>query len=181
MAVAMGISSAMTVTARVNELVEEAGLAESFRLLSFGPIAATGVSGLPVLAVIAYSAGITAAIALATKAAAVDPESDPVPWLWGTVAVLVGLLVSTLVYVNWPTSVAFVNYVNDSSVTRSPYAGAPSRSEYDAAVLKAGEEHSAYCYVVYKGETWLMFKVGWAPRADFHLPPEAHHDLPGLC
>jgi hypothetical protein len=149
-------------------------------VIGAGAVAATGVSGLPVWAVIAYSAGITAATALATSAA-VGPESDRVISLWGTVAVLVALLVGTLVYVNQPATFAFVNYVNDSDVTLSPVAGAPPRSDYNALVLVAGEEHSAYCYVVVKGETWLFFKNGWAPRSDFHLPPEAHYDLPGPC
>jgi hypothetical protein len=153
-------------------------------VIGAGAVAGTGVSGLPVWAVVSYSIGLTAATVLATSAA-VGPESERVLSLWGTVVVLVALLAGTLLYVNRPTPVAFVNYVNDKDVTLSPVAGAPPRSEYNAAVLVAGEEHSAYCYVVFKGETWLFFKGsiqdGWAPRSAFHLPPEAHHDLPGLC
>lgn len=149
-----------------------------------GAVAATGVSGLPVWAVVLFSIGLTAATALATSAA-VGPEADRLLSLWGAVIALALLLSGTLSYVNWPSPVAFVNYVNDKDVILSPVAGAPPRSEYNAAVLVAGEEHSAYCYLVFEGQTWLFFKGslqdGWAPRSAFHLPPEAHDDLPGHC
>lgn len=149
-------------------------------VIGAGAVAATGVSGLPVWAVTVYSIGIAAPVALATSAA-VGTEPDRVLSLWGTVGVLVALLAGTLWYVNRPSPIAFVNYVPNQDVTLSPVAGAPPRSDYNASVLNAGEEQSAYCYLVYKGETWLNFKSGWAPRSAFHLPPEAHYDLPGHC
>ena len=153
-------------------------------VIGAGAVAGTGVSGLPVWAVVSFSMGLTAATALVTSAA-VGPESERVLSLWGTVVVLAALLAGTLLYASASGQVAFVNYVNDKDVILAPVAGAPPRSEYNAAVLVAGEEHSAYCYLVIKGETWLFFRGslqdGWAPRSDFHLPPEAHHDLPGLC
>jgi hypothetical protein len=149
-----------------------------------GAVAGTGVSGLPVWAVVLFSMGITAAVALATKAA-VGPESERVRSLWATVSVLVALFIGTLLYVNLPGRAAFVNYVNDQDVVLSPVAGAGPRTGYDAAVLVAGEEHPAYCYVIVKGETWLFFKGtvqdGWARLSAFHLSPEAHSDLPERC
>jgi hypothetical protein len=147
-----------------------------------GVLAWTGLSGLPAWAVVSFSIGVAAAIALVT-AAAVGSRSERVPILWATVGVLVTLLASTLIYP--AVQVPFVNYVNDNDVTLSPVAGAPPRSGPTATFLPAGEEHSAYCYVNVNGATWLFFKGnlqgGWALRSAFHLPPEGHHDLPQPC
>ncbi|MGB6161766.1 MAG: hypothetical protein WCF33_01205 [Pseudonocardiaceae bacterium] len=147
-----------------------------------GVLAWTGLSGLPAWAVVSFSIGVAAAIAL-VAAAAVGPKSERVPILWATVGVLVTLLASTLFYL--AVQVPFVNYVNDKDVTLSPVAGAPPRNGPTAALLPAGEEHSAYCYVNVNGAPWLFFKGnlqdGWALRSAFHLPPEGHHDLPQPC
>lgn len=147
-------------------------------------VAATGVSGLPAWAIVLFSVGLTAATASATSAA-VGPRSDRVLSLWIAVGLLAALLAGTLIYVNASGPVPFVNYVNDQPVVLSPVAGTHPRTDPEAPVLDPGEEHSAYCYVVVKGATWLFFKGniqdGWAPLADFHLPPEAHNKLPGPC
>ena len=87
-----------------------------------------------------------------------------------------------MLYVSWPEGPAFINVVNDRSVTLSPVAGAPPRDSYDALVLEEHEEHSANCYVRVAGKVWFAFGGnGWAPQSAFHLAPEEDHSLPERC
>lgn len=80
------------------------------------------VSGLPTWAVVSFSIGVAAAIAL-VAAAAVGPKTERVPILWATVGVLVTLFASTLIYP--AVQVPFVNYVNDNDVTYRLSQGHP--------------------------------------------------------
>jgi hypothetical protein len=166
--------------ARRRVLLVEAG----FLVVGAAATAASGGFGLPVWAVVVLCVGFTAATTFASNAA-VGPESERVFSLWATVVMLAALLVGIVVYVNRPGGPRFVQYINSKDVVLSPFAGAPPRSDYNAAVLIPNEEHSAECYVVVRGEPWLFFQGssedGWAPRSAFRLAPDAHATLPAGC
>jgi hypothetical protein len=92
--------------------------------------------------------------------------------------VLLGGIWSYFAWFNPPT---FVNVIPNKNVTMSPEAGTPPRTGGDALVLSEGEEQSASCYVVVRGETWLKFRNGWAPLPAFHYPAGVTERLPAPC